>query len=183
MAVARAPICVQSRPVNSRRNCAAFSVTAPSRTGGHVNAALFRRLVTRHSPEPSQTSSFSRSDRLGRSKRRAGDTLRRGAYILITFMPVLMHGVMASIIHRLTRAIPKPRSFNRSCSRREGGPLASVTNNPHGRQPCCGTRASLSDNFEPNVEMRAMRASDPEPQNAVANLRNIAVACALCDES
>src|SRR4051794_31396554 len=49
-------------PVNNSRSCSAFSVTAPSRTGGQVNAPLSRRLVIRHSPDPSQTSSFKRSD-------------------------------------------------------------------------------------------------------------------------
>src|SRR6202035_1667666 len=47
--------------------------------------------------------------------------------ILIAFAPVLMHGIMAGIIHRPTRATPKSRSFNKSRPPREGGPLASVT--------------------------------------------------------
>jgi hypothetical protein len=66
MAGVRAPTCVQSMPVNNRRNCAAFSVTAPSCTGGQVKAPLSRRFVTRHRPDPSQINSFSRSDRLER---------------------------------------------------------------------------------------------------------------------
>ena len=57
--------CVQSRPANSRRNCAALSVTAPSRTGGQVKRPLSSRLLTRHNPEPSQIRIFSRSDPLG----------------------------------------------------------------------------------------------------------------------
>jgi hypothetical protein len=66
MGMVRGPICVQSIPENSNRNCTAFSVTAPSRTGGQVNAPLSSRLVTRHNREPSQISNFYRSDRLER---------------------------------------------------------------------------------------------------------------------
>jgi hypothetical protein len=62
----RAPIRVQSMPVNSRRNCRGVSVTAPSRTGGHVKAPLSRRLVMRHRPVPSQMSNFNRSERRDR---------------------------------------------------------------------------------------------------------------------
>jgi Family of unknown function (DUF5372) len=38
MGMMRGPICVQSIPENSSRNCTAFSVTAPSRAGGQVKA-------------------------------------------------------------------------------------------------------------------------------------------------
>jgi hypothetical protein len=47
--------------------------------------------------------------------------------ILVAFVPVLMHGIMASIFHRLTRATQHSRSLDRSSPRREGEALASVT--------------------------------------------------------
>jgi hypothetical protein len=47
--------------------------------------------------------------------------------ILVTFVPVLMHGIMASIFHRLTRPIQHSRRLDRSSPRREGEALASVT--------------------------------------------------------
>ena len=64
--ISRTPSCVQFIPVNSMRSCVGVSVMAPSRAGGQVNAPLSSRLVTRHSAEPSQTRSFSRSDRFER---------------------------------------------------------------------------------------------------------------------
>ena len=44
----------QSMPPNNRRSCMVFSVTAPSRTGGQMNAPFSSHLVNKQSLEPSQ---------------------------------------------------------------------------------------------------------------------------------
>jgi hypothetical protein len=42
-------------------------------------------------------------------------------------VPVLMHGILANIFHRLTRVTRRSRSLDQSSPRREGETLASVT--------------------------------------------------------
>ena len=105
IAAVRGPIWVQSMPVNNRRNCAALSVTAPSRTGGHVKAPVSRRFVIRHRPVPSQISNFNRSDRRDRKmKTSPAKASAASAYVTSAareFMPLRKStGLHATMIRR-----------------------------------------------------------------------------------
>jgi len=71
--------------------------------------------------------------------------------IWVSFVPVLMHGIEAGIIHRLARAVPMNPTFYGSSPRRIGAGLAPVTLNTL-RQRSMTRRLVYTEDRTPPVE-------------------------------